>query len=696
MKFEVVSQYPFWYFVACLLVGAGYAFILYRKDRILGDANKNIVRILAITRFIFISLICFLLFAPLLRFIQRTVEKPIIILLQDNSASITASKDSAFYRNQYLQQIEALEKELGSDFEFRKFSFSNRMDTDFSLKFKGKESDIAGALKELNNQFVNRNVGAVILATDGIYNKGISPLYVRNDLKAPIYTVALGDTTIQKDLRVSKVVHNQITYLGNTFPVEVHTNADKLGGTRSTLQLFKGSQLLESREISIAGNAFYQQSNFQLKADAPGVHRYRAVLSTVPGEATTINNSFDFYVEVLDGRQKVLIVADAPHPDVAAIRSALLLTGKYEADVSLVNDFKGSIKGYSLVILHQLPSRTQNVSNIINQSKDENISLWFIVGQNSQLTELNKIQNLVQFNPSRGGNNDVSARFKNDFSLFTQPAEWTEIQNRLDPLQAPNASVNSSNLSAIWMHQKIGSVETNYPLFAFGTAPGQKIAVMCAEGIWRWKLNIFQQKQTHLIFTEFISRIVNFLSIRTEKKNLRVITKNSFAENEPITFEAEVYNASYELINTPDVSLNVYDEKGKKFPFTFSRTAQAYRLDIGMFPAGEYRYDASTNVGGVSYKESGKFMVRAIVAEYAQTTADHSLLNTLATRNNGKMVAPSAINSLVEVIRKNEDIKPLSSSESRLEEPISLAWVFFLLLALISLEWSLRRRFGSY
>jgi hypothetical protein len=696
MKFEVVSQYPFWYFVACLLVGAGYAFILYRKDRILGDANKNIVRILAITRFIFISLVCFLLFAPLLRFIQRTVEKPIIILLQDNSASITASKDSAFYRNQYLQQIEALEKELGSDFEFRKFSFSNRMDTDFSLKFKGKESDIAGALKELNNQFVNRNVGAVILATDGIYNKGISPLYVRNDLKAPIYTVALGDTTIQKDLRVSKVVHNQITYLGNTFPVEVHTNADKLGGTRSTLQLFKGSQLLESREISIAGNAFYQQSNFQLKADAPGVHRYRAVLSTVPGEATTINNSFDFYVEVLDGRQKVLIVADAPHPDVAAIRSALLLTGKYEADVSLVNDFKGSIKGYSLVILHQLPSRTQNVSNIINQSKDENISLWFIVGQNSQLTELNKIQNLVQFNPSRGGNNDVSARFKNDFSLFTQPAEWTEIQNRLDPLQAPNASVNSSNLSAIWMHQKIGSVETNYPLFAFGTAPGQKIAVMCAEGIWRWKLNIFQQKQTHLIFTEFISRIVNFLSIRTEKKNLRVITKNSFAENEPITFEAEVYNASYELINTPDVSLNVYDEKGKKFPFTFSRTAQAYRLDIGMFPAGEYRYEASTNVGGVSYKESGKFMVRAIVAEYAQTTADHSLLNTLATRNNGKMVAPSAINSLVEVIRKNEDIKPLSSSESRLEEPISLVWVFFLLLALISLEWSLRRRFGSY
>ena len=280
--------------------------------------------------------------------------------------------------------------------------------------------------------------------------------------------------------------------------------------------------------------------------------------------------------------------------------------------------------------------------------------------------------------------------------MFTQPAEWTEIQDRLDPLQAPNASMNSSNLSAIWMKQKIGSVETNYPLFAFGTAPGQKIAMMCAEGIWRWKLNIFQQKQNHLICSDFISRIVNYLSIRNEQKNLRVITKNSFAENESITFKAEVYNASYELINTPDVSLNVFDEKGKKFPFTFSRTAQAYRLDIGMFPAGEYRYEASTNVGGVTYKESGKFMVRAIVAEFAQTTADHTLLNTLATRNSGKMVIPSAMASLVDLIRKNEDIKPVSHSENRLEEPISLAWVFFLLLALITLEWALRRRFGSY
>ena len=696
MKFEVVSQYPFWYFMACLLVGAGYAFMLYRKDRILGDAGKTIVRILFLTRFIFVSLICFLLFAPLLRFIQRTVEKPIIVLLQDNSASITATKDSAFYKKQYTQQIETLEKELGSEFEFRKFSFSNRVDANYSPKFNGKESDIAGALKELNNQFVNRNVGAVILATDGIYNKGISPLYVRNDLKAPIYTVALGDTSIQKDLRISKVVHNQITYLGNTFPVEVHIHADKLGGARSSLQLFKGAQMLESREISIIGNSFYQQNNFQIKADAPGVHRYRAVLTSVSGETTTINNAFDFYVEVLDGRQKVLIVADAPHPDVAAIRSALQLTGKYEADVNLASDFKGSVKGYSLIILHQLPSRTQNISTLINQSREENISLWFVVGQNNQLQELNKIQNLVQFNPSRGGSNDVSARFKNDFSLFTQPTEWTEIQDRLDPLQAPNASVNSSNLSAIWMQQKIGSVETNYPLFAFSTAPGQKIAVMCAEGIWRWKLNIFQQKQSHLIFTDFISRIVNYLSIRNEKKNLRVITKNSFAENEPITFEAEVYNASYELINTPDVSLNVFDEKGKKFPFTFSRTAQAYRLDIGMFPAGEYRYEASTNVGGVTYKESGKFMVRAIVAEFAQTTADHTLLNTLATRNSGKMVMPSAMASLVDLIRKNEDIKPVSHSENRLEEPISLAWVFFLLLALITLEWALRRRFGSY
>jgi hypothetical protein len=38
----------------------------------------------------------------------------------------------------------------------------------------------------LQEQYRGQNVGAVILATDGAYNRGKNPLYVPGDLKAPL------------------------------------------------------------------------------------------------------------------------------------------------------------------------------------------------------------------------------------------------------------------------------------------------------------------------------------------------------------------------------------------------------------------------------------------------------------------------------------------------------------------------------
>jgi hypothetical protein len=189
---------------------------------------------------------------------------------------------------------------------------------------------------------------------------------------------------------------------------------------------------------------------------------------------------------------------------------------------------------------------------------------------------------------------------------------------------------------------------------------------------------------------------VQYLSVRTERRNLRIVTSNSFAENESVTFEAEVYNAAYELVNTPDVSLTIIDENGKKFPYTFTRTTSAYRLDAGLLNAGEYKYEALTNVSGKQYQASGRFIVRPVVSELINTTADHNLLKTWAERNQGKMVQAAQIATLPDLIGKREDVKPVSHSETRLEELIRIEWIFVILLALLSVEWFLRRRNGTY
>lgn len=669
---------------------------MYRKNQSFNESGKWLASLLFSLRFSVVSILVFLLFSPLLRFVTRTVEKPVIIILQDNSASLVNDKNEGFYKKEWPENLKKLEESLSENYDVKKYSFSDRIQDSFNLNFKGKETDISKVFKEINSLYLNRNVGAVIVATDGIYNKGVSPLYVRNELSAPVYTIALGDTTLKRDLMVQQVNHNQLAYLNNTFPVEVNIDARKLQGKSSILRIEKNGKLLETRPINIIGNSFLKKEEFRFKADESGIQRYRVTLSPVDGEFTQANNSRDFFIEVLDSRQKVLILADAPHPDIAAIRFSLQQNENYEVDVQMGNNFNGTTKPYSLVVLHQLPSRNNPATNVMNEVQTHGTPVWFIAGQNSNLQSLNQAQGILQFNSSRGGYNDAQPRLNKDFSLFTLSEELMAASTSLEPLQVINAGIKIQPQATVLFNQRIGSVDTQFPLLAFSSSVDKKQAVLAGEGIWRWRLQSFSEKQDHSLFDNFLSRIVQYLSVRTERRNLRIVTSNSFAENESVTFEAEVYNAAYELVNTPDVSLVLIDENGKKFPYTFTRTSSAYRLDAGLLNAGEYKYEALTNVSGKQYQASGRFIVRPVVSELINTTADHNLLKTWAERNQGKMVETTQINLLPEMIGKREDVKPVSHSETRLEELIRIEWIFFLLLSILSVEWFLRRRNGTY
>lgn len=696
MSFEFVFQYPVWFLLICLSTGLLYAWLLYRKSKAFSESGKWIPKILFGLRFIAVALLVFLLFSPLLRFVTRTIEKPVIVILQDNSASLVNAKNAEFYQKNWPDQLMKLEASLSENYEVKKYSFSDRILDSFNLNYKGKETDISAAFKEINNLYLNRNVGAVIVATDGIYNKGVSPLYIRNELKAPVYTIALGDTTLKRDLMIQQVNHNQLAYLNNTFPVEVNIDARKLNGQNSILRIEKNGKLLETRNINISGNSFLKKEEFRFKAEESGIQRYKVSLSAVNGEFTLVNNTRDFFIEVLDSRQKVLILADAPHPDVAAIRFSLQQNENYEVDVQMGASFNASTKPYSLVVMHQLPSRNNPAAKVLNEIQSNGTPVWFIAGQNSGIQALNQAQSILQFNSSRGGFNDAQPKLNKDFSLFTLSEDLMLASASLEPLQVMNASIKVQPQATVLFNQRIGSVDTQFPLLAFSSSVDKKQAVLAGEGIWRWRLQSFAEKQDHSLFDNFLSRIVQYLSVRTERRNLRIVTSNSFSENESVTFEAEVYNATYELVNTPDVSLTIIDQNGKKFPYTFTRTSNAYRLDAGLLNAGEYKYEAITSVSGKQYQASGRFIVRPVLAEMINTTADHNLLKTWAERNQGKLLQPDQLSSLPDLIGKREDVKPVSHSETRLEELIKIEWIFFLLLAFLSAEWFLRRRNGTY
>ena len=206
----------------------------------------------------------------------------------------------------------------------------------------------------------------------------------------------------------------------------------------------------------------------------------------------------------------------------------------------------------------------------------------------------------------------------------------------------------------------------------------------------------FALHSNHNLFDELISKTVQYLSVKADKSFFKVLTKNNFLENEPIAMEAEVYNESYELINEPEVSITITNSDNKKFPFTFSKTSTAYRLNAGMMPVGEYKFEAKVKVGEKLYTQHGEFSVSALQLELTNTIADHQMLYSLAKKHNGELVYPNELDKLTEKLNSRTDIKSVSYTQNKLSDLINLKWIFFLLLALLSFEWFMRKRNGAY
>jgi hypothetical protein len=688
---NIILEYPWWFSVFCILTGVGYAVVLYFRDKKLKEIAIGLTRLMAAFRFITITLLSFLLLSPLIKTLKRTVEKPVIVFAQDNSESLVTGKDSTFYKKEYKEKLQKLITALSDKYEVRSYSFADKIkelnDVD-SIRFTDKQTNISSLFDELDTRYSNRNLGAIILATDGIYNNGSNPVYTSGKIKAPVYTIALGDTTIKKDIVLLKTEHNRIVYLGNDFPVEVVINAKQLKGKSTTLTISKGNNILFTQVVNFNSDAFIQTVPVLLQAKEAGLQHYKVKLSSLPEEMTTANNSNDLFIDVLDARQKVLILGEAPHPDIAAIKACIEKNQNYEVESYALNDFDKPLKKYDLVILYQLPNTRNPIQKIRTELTAAAIPVWVFSGANQLIRDDFSTQDIQRTNA-------CEPLLEQSFPLFTLSDELRKGINDFPVVTCPfgNSDATANN---VLLYQRIGNVETKTPMLFFNTSNENKIAVFLGEGIWRWRLQDFAAHGNHNLVDELISKTVQYLSVKTDKSFFRVKGKNNFPENEPIELEAEVYNASYELINTPDVNIVITNANNKKFPYAFSKTTNAYRLNAGMFPVGEYTYEAKVKVGEKLYTQKGQFSVSALQIELTNTVADHHLLYTLAKNHGGEMMYPTDFDKLAEKLEAREDVKSVSYTEKKLDDLLNLKWIFFLLLSLLTIEWFIRKRNGAY
>ena len=689
------TEYPFWFIVICFILGLLYSLILYFKNKKY-ELSKAYIILLAVLRFVSVSMIAILLLSPLIKTVNNYTQKPILVFAQDNSSSVIKNKDSVFYKSEYLKNLKSVEAKLSGKYEIKNYSFGSKLTQSNVYSFNEKQTDFSMLFDELNTKYTNRNLGAVIIASDGIYNKGINPYYASRKLNVPVYTIALGDTIVHRDAVLYEVNYNKIAFLGNKFPLEVIIKAKKCKGLKAILSVVSNKKNIFSKEIIFTNDNFVKSIPISIKADKTGIQKYNVKLSYVTDETNISNNEKNIFIDVLKSNQKILFLANSPHPDISALKQTIKTNYNFEVDDYLIRDFNKSVDKYDLVIFHQLPSFYDKTENLIKELKNKKIPMLIILGKQTDINKFNLLKMGCTIAVDKKISKEIYPVLNNDFSLFSISKNLRKTINFFQPLNCVSGKYIVNNSGNILFYQKNESLLKKSPLIIFNDDSDVKTCIIFGEGIWRWRLADYFNNNNHNSVDELFNKIIRYLSLKKDKSFFRIISKNIYKENKQLEFEALVYNQSYELVNNPDVNFEISDEKGNKFPFVFSKTKKSYYLNAGSFVPGNYKYSAKVKQGDKVYIKKGEFIVSPVNVENLNTIANHNILYKISKSHDAEMLYPDQINSLPVILKNREDIKPIMYSQKRFFDVINLKIIFFILIALLSAEWFLRKRAGYY
>ncbi len=303
MKF-ITDIHPLWLF-PILILSIGLSYFYYQKKNSFSDNNSWLKGLLISLRTLSIFTILSLLIGLTIEMIGFRYEKPLLITIFDNSESIKNYNNSS----KEIQKIDAFNKKLktiNSDkFENITFTIGDKLNLQNNLTFNEKQSNLSLAFEELSSRYYNRNIGAVIFATDGNFNQGINPEYTAKLLPlCPIYTIGIGDTTPVKDCSIANLISNEVAFFKNKFPVEVTIKSTLLKGKNTSVEIYHKGKKISQQSITFNSNESFQKLNFEIDANEIGFQQYEVKIKVLNEEKNKKNNSQLFYIEVLDNRNK--------------------------------------------------------------------------------------------------------------------------------------------------------------------------------------------------------------------------------------------------------------------------------------------------------------------------------------------------------------------------------------------------------
>ena len=274
-----------------------------------------------------------------------------VAVLVDTSRSMSvAPPDHGPSRAQRAAQIVADAAPLFAEWEraghrVEIYSFADALATASPESLRatpqGEATRMGEALSELRGRLAGRDVGGVIVISDGVDTGRIArgPLdgetrRTLEALDAPVHTVLVGESEL-RDLSVAAVLTDDFAFVRTPIKLEAILRHKGYGDRQVEVSLAREGRLLDAKAVLLRGEAGQARVSFDYTPTEPGNFVFEIKTPVLAGEALESNNSQAFTMKVIRDRVRVLHVCGRPSWDERFLRSILRL----DPNVDLVSFF---------------------------------------------------------------------------------------------------------------------------------------------------------------------------------------------------------------------------------------------------------------------------------------------------------------------------------------------------------------------
>ena len=632
----------------------------------------------------FITLFCALLLLINPKFINRDyfLEKANLIVLVDDSSSIQEAQAETPI-SPLVEQL-TTNDELNERFSIHQYTFGTTLQATDSLNFSQRNTDISNALSTVNEIFVN-GTNAVVLVTDGNQTLGRDYEYIGLGSNLSVNPMVVGDTTAYEDISVGLLNSNTYAFLRNQFPVEatiLHRGSHPVSKTVSIS--LDGSRVYQQR-LNFDASKNSQTINTLIEAKSVGVKTLKIEVEPLENEKNPFNNSKETAIEVIDEKTNVLIVSDILHPDIGALKKSIEANEQRSVRIAKPN-VASDLEDADILILYQ-PNR--NFRGIYDYVSKSGKSIFTITGSKTDWNFLNRTQqSFAKENINQ--TEDIIPILNNAFGVF---GLGNFNVDNFPPLRGNLGNIDLLKNGETLLYQQIKGVDLDQPLLAVLTEGKQREAALFGENIWRWRAQTYRNTESFNNFDELMGNLMVYLGSNDQRSRLELDFELVYDNASMARIRASYFDESYQFDPGGSITIAIQGQNNnfnRESPMLLK--GNFYEVDLSDLEAGEYQY--TVTVSGENLKRSGSFKILDFNPEKQLISSNHSKLQRLAEKTNGKLYFPDKLDELVDELSTSQRYLPIQKSQQNVVSLIDFRILLGLIVLALALEWFIRKYNG--